>query len=222
MALGVSVVLIGVVVFIASRRLAPFVRVREQAIAALCAKRDLLPVTGSSDFAILGRIDPRWLSNCFSSPDRAVTIADFVRPAGKNTQFFSLLTFTVADLNVPYVAVVRRNLIAGPVMGGPPTLDLESAEFDKRFMVKAKDRRSAVMLLDPEMMQWMLDCEEVNFDMVSDKVLAFINRNTEPKHQSTEPVEFEMLFKFFDGFVSRVPELLRIEYAAAQSDTVRP
>jgi hypothetical protein len=216
MALTVSVALISVVVFIASRRLAPLVRARQQAIAALCAQRGLVPVTGSSDFAFLGHIDPRWLSNCFSSPDHAVTIADFIRPAGKNTQFFSLLTFTVAGLNAPYVAVARRNLTAGPVMGGPPTLELESTEFDERFMVKAKERRSAVMLLDPAMMQWMLDCKEVSFDMVGDKVLAFINRETEPKHQPIEPVEFEMLFKFFDGFVPRVPELLRSEYTAAQ------
>ena len=212
MALSVLVVLISAGVFVASRRLAPLVRARQQAIAALCAQRGLVPLAESSDFAILGRIEPRWLSNCFSSPDHAVTIADFIRPAGKNTQFFSLLTFAVAGVNVPYVEVARRNLIAGPVMGGPPTLELESTEFDKRFIVKAKDRRSAVMLLDPGMMQLMLDCQEVSFDMVSDKVLAFINRHTEPKHQPAEPVEFEMLFRFLDGFIPRVPDLLRSEY----------
>jgi Protein of unknown function (DUF3137) len=214
MTLSVSVILISVGVFVASRRLAPLTRARQQAIAALCAERALLPGSGAGDFAILGRIDARWLSNCFSSQDHGLTVADFVRPAGKNTQFFTLLSFTVAGVNVPYVAVARRNLIAGPVLGGPPTLELESTEFDKRFMVKAKDRRSAVMLLDPGMMQWLLDCDEVSFDMVGGKVLAFINRAAEPKHQPTEPVEFEMLFKFFDGFVPRVPELLRTEYAA--------
>jgi hypothetical protein len=74
-----------------------------------------------------------------------------------------------------------------------------------------------VMLLDPGMMQWLLDCEEVSFDMAGDRVLAFINRAAEPKHQPTEPVEFEMLFKFLDGFVPRVPQLLRSEYAAPGS-----
>lgn len=214
-AFGVSVVVIGGVVLVASRRLAPRVRARRQAIAALCAQRGLLPGAGSGEFAILGRIDPRWLSNCFSSSDQGVIVADFVRPAGKNTQFFTLLSFTVAGLNVPYVAVALRNLFAGPVLGGPPTLELESTEFDQRFSVKAQDRRSAVMLLDPEMMQWLLECEEVSFDMEGDKVLAFINRAAERRHQPAEPVEFEMLFKFLDGFVPRVPDLLRSEYAAA-------
>jgi hypothetical protein len=64
-------------------------------------------------------------------------------------------------------------------------------------------------------MQLLLDCEDVNFDMAGDKVLAFVNRATEPAHQPTEPVEFELLFRFFDGFVTRVPALLRSEYAAA-------
>jgi hypothetical protein len=102
------------------------------------------------------------------------------------------------------------------VVGGPPTLELESIDFDERFTVKAKDRRSAVMLLDPSMMQLLLDCEEVNFNMVGDKVLAYINRLSETGHKPTEPIEFEPLFRFLDGFVSRVPALLRSEYAALQ------
>jgi hypothetical protein len=108
--------------------------------------------------------------------------------------------------------------MAGPVLGGPPTLEMESTEFDKQFVVKASDRRSAVMLLDPGMMQLLLDCEEVSFDLVGDKVLAYINRAAEASHQPIEPVEFEMLFKFLDGFIPRVPELLRSEYAAAQPE----
>jgi hypothetical protein len=216
-ALSVSVVLVGVVIFVASRRLAPLARARQQAIAVVCAKRGLLPGAGPADFAMLGRVDPRWLSNYFSSPDHAVTVADFVRPAGKTTQFFTLLAFTIGGLNVPYVAVARRNVMFDPLLGGPPTLELESTDFDERFIVKAEDRRSAVMLLDPGMMQWLLDCEEVSFDMAGDRVLAFINRAAEPKHQPTEPVEFETLFKFLDGFVPRVPQLLRSEYAAPGS-----
>jgi hypothetical protein len=81
--------------------------------------------------------------------------------------------------------------------------------------VKAKDRRAAVMLLDPGVMQLLLDCDDVNFDMVGDKVLAFVNRATQPAHHPTEPVEFEVLFRFMDGLTTRVPTILRTEYAAA-------
>ena len=208
---------IGGVIFIAValRRRAPLLRARQQAIAALCSQRGLVPGALPSDFAMLGNIDHRLLTNSYASPDHAVAVADYMRPAGKDTQFFTLLAFTVTGLDVPYVSVTRREL-GTIVVGGPPTLELESIDFDKRFIVRAKDRRCAVMLLDPSVMQLLLDCADVNFDMVGDKVLTYINRAAEPAHRPSEPVEFEMVFKFWDGFVSRVPELLRSEYGATK------
>jgi hypothetical protein len=53
--------------------------------------------------------------------------------------------------------------------------------------------------------------------MIGDRVLASINRATESSHDPSQPVEFELLFKFWDGFVARVPSILRSEYAAVQS-----
>jgi hypothetical protein len=204
----------GILIAVLSRRLAPLRLARQRAIAALCTQRGLLPGALSSDFAMLGLIPHQWLSNSFTSPDQGVAAADFIRPAGKTTQFFSLLAFIVAGLNVPYVAVTRRSL--GTItIGGPPAVELESIDFDQRFTIRAKDRRSAVMLLDPGMMQLLLDCEPVNFFMSGDKVLAFVNREAEPKHQPTEPIEFEQLFRFLDGFLARAPDLLRTEYPAA-------
>ena len=204
---------LGVNMIVLTRHLARLVNARHAATAALCASRGFVPSAGPGDFVILGAINPRLLSNWFVSPDHTVEIADFRRPDGKTSQFFSLLSFTVAGLNVPFVSVTRH--VAGGTIGGPPAVELESIEFDKRFTVRAKDRRSAVMLLDPGMMQLLLDCELVNFCMVGDGVLAFVNRAAEPRHQPTEPVEFEQLFRFWVGFVARLPALLRTEYAAA-------
>jgi hypothetical protein len=70
------------------------------------------------------------------------------------------------------------------------------------------------MLLDPGVMQLLLDCADVNLDMVGDKALAYVNRAAEQAHKPSEPVEFEMLFRFVDGFVARVPDLLRTEYGS--------
>src|SRR6266849_6007573 len=143
--------------------------------------------------------------------------ADLIRSEGKSAAFFSVLSFTVAGVNMPAVSVDPRNMFTRAVVGGMPSLELESDEFDKRFVVRAKDRRSAVMLLDPGMMQWLLDCDHVSFVMIGDRVLASINRATEPSHNPTEPVEFELLFKFYDGFMARLPAILRSEYATVQS-----
>jgi hypothetical protein len=212
LSLTVIVFAIAIVLRIATR-VAPLERARGQAIAALCAQRGLVPGVGPGDFALIGRIDPRWLTNSYASPDHGVAIADFVEPAGKNTQFFTLLSFSVPGVNVPNLAVTHR-ILPGPVIGGPPVVELESDEFEHHFIVKAKDRRSAVMLMVPAMMQLVLDCQQVSFDMAGDRVLASINRANEPRHQVSAPVEFELLFKFRDGFVAQLPDLLRSEYPA--------
>jgi hypothetical protein len=212
-ALSVAVILFSLLILIAARRVGPLEQARRQAIAAICAQRGLVSGVGADDLSLLGRIDPRWLTNAYSSADQGLTIADFVRPAGKNTQFFTVLSFTVPGLNMPNLAVTLRNL-EGPVLGGLPAIELESTEFDKRFVVRARERRSAVMLLDPGMMQLVLDCGIVSFEMVGDKLLALINRAAEPRHRPADPVEFDTLLRFQDGFAARVPALLRNEYTA--------
>ena len=69
MALSVSVILASVLIVVATRRMRPLERARGQAIAALCAQRGLPPGVGSGEFAMLGRIDPRWLTNAYSFLD---------------------------------------------------------------------------------------------------------------------------------------------------------
>jgi hypothetical protein len=208
-----------VIVAVVARRVAPLQKARRQAMAAMCAERGLVP-SGANlarDFSMMPSIERTGLTNAFSSPDGTVAAADLIRSEGKSAAFFSVLSFTVAGVSLPMVSVDPRNVFTAAVVGGSPTLELESDEFDKHFVVRAKDRRSGVMLLDPGMMRWLLDCDHVSFVMMGDRVLASINRATEPSHDPSEPVEFELLFKFYDGFLARVPPIVRSEYAAAQS-----
>jgi len=211
--LSAVVIAAGIAIFTSARRQRPLLLARQQAVTALCAQRGLVTEIGPDDFAILGPIPRGWLANAHALPDHSVAVADFTQPAGNRTAFFSILTCTVAGVNLPFVQVVRRGLTTITV-GGPPTIELESIDFDNQFMVKSKDRRSAIMLLDPGMMQLLLDCRLVNFDMVGDRVLAYVNRASEPAHQPAEPIEFELLFRFLDGFVARVPAIVRSDYAA--------
>ncbi len=205
-----------VIIVVAARRAAPLQKARRQAMAAMCAQRGLAPSGAnlSRDFSMLTSIERTGLTNAFSSPDGGVAAADLVRGSGKNTTFFSVLTFTVAGVNMPTVSVEVRNVFTMAVVGGAPALELESDEFDRHFTVRTEDQRSAVMLLAPAMMQWLLDCLQVSFVMIGDRVLASVNRATEPSHNPSGPVEFELLFKFWDGFVARVPAILSSEYPA--------
>lgn len=131
--LALAVVLLAsVFLLIAMRRAGPLMKARQQAIAALCAQHGLVAGAAPGDFALLGPIDPRWLTNAFSSSDRGLAAADFIRPADKQTEFFTVLAFTVAGLVMPYVAVTRRNL-SGITVGGPPVVELESTQFGERL-----------------------------------------------------------------------------------------
>ena len=215
----IGVLVCAVIILVLVRRLAPLQKARRQAMAAICTQRGLVPSGGNlaRDFSMLSSIERTGLRNAFSTPDGGVAAADLIRGEGKSTAFFSVLSFTVPGVNIPMVSVDPPNLFTRAVVGGEPTLELESDEFDKRFVVRAKDRRSGVMLLDPGMMQLLLDCDHVSFVMIGDRVLASINRASEPSHNPSEPVEFELLFKFYDGFLARLPSILRSEYAAVQA-----
>lgn len=210
----------------AMRGKVPSAFVRQQAIMALCQPRGLVPgpVNLTNDFEIASPIDKPALENSFSSPDGAVSAADLWRHDDKIWYPFSLLAFTISGLNMPYMAVTRRDLPGVPLIWGPQQVGLESIDFNARFTVRAKDRRSAVMLLDEGMMQWLLDCNQVSFEIGGNRVAALVPRRAEPTYQQTltslsnprqpDPTELVLLFKFWDGFVPRVPALLRTEYSA--------
>ncbi len=215
-AVAMTPVVIVLVVVLAIRAGRREEKARRQAVATLCAQHGFVPGAAPGDFPILGALTPELLSNSFSSPDHGVAISDLVRPAGKESEYFTILALTVGGVNMPHLALRRRNTGA-LLLGGPPTLGLESVElesidFDQQFTVKTKDKRSAVMLMDEGMMQLMLDCKQVGFDMLGDKVLAFIGRDPDPG----PPVEFELLLKFSDSFGASVPAILSSEYPASR------
>jgi hypothetical protein len=175
--------------------------------------------------------------NSFVTPDGSLWAADMWVPIGdaqdKQWDPLSLLSFAVPGVNLPSVSVTRKGQKISGFAGGT-AVTLESIDFDQRFNVMADDRRSAVMLLDQGMMQWLLDCDHVSFEITGDRGQAVVKRSTESSYQPglspglrlswrsdaphpdsrrADPVELELLFKFVDGFASRVPELVRREFA---------
>ena len=87
-------------------------------------------------------------------------------------------------------------------------------------------------------MQWLLDCDQVTFEITGDRGQAVVRRSSESSYQPglnpgwhlagrsstphsnsrrADPVELELLFKFVDGFAQRVPELVRSEFAATSA-----
>jgi hypothetical protein len=222
---------------------------RQQAIAALCGQHGMVanPINLS---AVLSAVFPVALAgatpvyeNSFATPDGSLWVADMWVPNGdtQDRQWapLSFLSFAVPGVNLPYVSVTRKGQNISAFTKGT-VLTLESNDFDERFMIMADDRRSAVMLLDQGMMQWLLDCDQVSFDIIGNRGRALARRSYESSYQPgltrgwrlaghsnaphsssrrADPVELELLFKFVDGFGPRLPELVRSEFAAAEVTT---
>jgi hypothetical protein len=221
---------------------------RQQAIAALCEQRGMVP-NPINLYTVLSAIFPMALAgqmpvyeNSFASPDGSLWVADMWTPRhddnNRQTKEWdpsSMVAFNLPGVNLPYVGVTRKGQKNPSRFTRGSPLTLESIDFDERFAIRAEDRRSAVMLLDQGMMQWLLDCDQVSFEITGDRVQALARRSSEPTYQPglvpgwnlrgqsdaphsysrrADPVELELLLKFADGFAARVPELVRSEFAA--------
>lgn len=205
-------------------RQAPVILTRFQAIAALCEPRGMLP-NAAQLTNYLPMVNPAahpTFGPAFATPDGSLWAGDLWRTEGSGkattTGAFSMLVFTVSGVKVPYVAVARKGQMSIPAGVDGSPVGLESIDFSDRFAVLAADGRSAVMLLDLGMMQLLLDCDQVSFEMLGDRVQALVRNKVQPTSgvpPSTEPVEYELLFKFLDGFVRRLPAILRTEYASS-------
>ncbi len=67
------------------------------------------------------------------------------------------------------------------------------------------------MLIDQGMMQWLLDCDRVSFQVSGPLVSAMVKRQD---RNSAQPTELELLLQFHDGFAAHVPQLVRSEFPA--------
>jgi hypothetical protein len=207
-------------------RQAPVLATRFQRTAALCASRGMLP-NAANLTSYLPMANPAAhpkFGPAFATQDGSLWAGDLWRSHDSGrvtvTEAFSMLVFTVSGVKVPYVAVARNGQMSIPAGVDGSPVGLESIDFNERFAVLAVDGRSAVMLLDLGMMQLLLDCDQVSFEILGDRVQALVRNRDQPTSgvpPSAEPVEYELLFKFLDGFMQRLPAILRTEYAASSA-----
>lgn len=143
--------------------------------------------------------------NRFVAPEASIAVGEVASSEGA----FTLMMFPVAGLKFPYLVLGRKGDVdLGRVAKGR-WVQFESIDFDSRFAVRSDDPRAAVMLIDQGMMQWLLDCDRVNFQLWGGQVFAFVKHKPE---KAAEPVELEVLLRFLDGFAVHVPEIVRSEF----------
>jgi len=186
-------------------------RKRDQAITAVCTQRGMWRVDDvrspflPQTLPISGAV----CHNTFATPDWSLWFSE-VRDR-KGSSAFAVLIFGVQELNLPYIGVACKGQVDVPLGARGQTVELESIDFTNRFQIHADDPRAAVMLIDQGMMQWLLDCDRVSFQVSGPLVSAMVKRQD---RNSAQPTELELLLQFHDGFAAHVPQLVRSEFPA--------
>ena len=169
-------------------------------------------------FLVMFMGDNKWVDNQFTS------IADLTCTQNKGfTHSYTLAATLLHGIALPRVRVARRGTPdEDPMFGGMKKVELESIDFTNHFVVHADDPRSAVMLLDLQMMQFIMESGGVSFLVMGNLLVAYVYRARDSNSGSLagllsllKPVEVNQvgdLLKFIAGFPQHVPDLLRSDY----------
>lgn len=146
--------------------------------------------------------------------DLRVTIADYrykiTSGAGKNRRTrtyqlsFLLVRLPFGD-RAPWLRVGREHLghkLAAAA--GFDDIDFESAEFSRRFHVKSGDRRFAYNLIDPRMIEFLLDVEPPEFALGG----GFLLVTPAAGLGLWEPDDFAAARRWTRDFLARWPEFV--------------
>ena len=137
-----------------------------------------------------------------------VIVADYWYAPSSDPQLDDHRRYTCVVRETPSwwtdVSVMPRGLV-GLTRSVLPLGDLEteSGAFNRRFEVRAADRRFANALLDQRMMAWLLEQPvEVGFEIAAGRLLVFRARVT------TSLDDVALALEFAEGFEQRVPSVV--------------
>jgi len=122
--------------------------------------------------------------------------------------------FSFALFRLPYPAVpdlvIRREHLGDKLMGaiGFDDIDFESEEFSRRFHVKSSDKRVAYAVVDPRMMEFLLDGDPPKILLHHGECLIYVS-----ERKRWTPEEYRQHFDWGRDFMARWPEHLRREMA---------
>ena len=186
-------------------------RKREQAITDICTQRGMWRVDDvrSPFLPQMLPVSGPVCHNTFATPDWSLWFSEVGPRNGPGA--FAVLIFGIQELNLPYVGVARKGEVDVPLGARGQAVQFESIDFADRFEIHADDPRAAVMLIDQGMMQWLLDCDRVSFQVSGPLVSAMVKRRV---RNSVQPTELELLLQFHDGFAAHVPQLVHTEFPA--------
>jgi len=89
---------------------------------------------------------------------------------------------------------------------GGHDIDFESDEFNKRYYVKADDRKFAYDVVHPRMMEFLLRVRGIALQIVGRRAIVF-------REKKLKPVEIEPLLAFAAAFYKNIPDFVKKDYA---------
>jgi hypothetical protein len=110
------------------------------------------------------------------------------------------------DADCPHLVVEQESLLSRFSHHlGFHDIELESEEFNKRYLVASDDKKFAYAMLDARMMAWLIDEGGVcQYEVVGPLVLCFCKR--------VKPQEYENLLEVLRRFHSHVPTVVASLY----------
>jgi|GEM_PF-828254 len=102
----------------------------------------------------------------------------------------------------PDISILQERLVDRALRTvGLPDVELESDEFNRRFVVQCRDKKFATDLLDPQMMELLLAAPAgINIEVRGPKVLAW--------SRPAPPEALPAMVALVEGFVSHVPPVV--------------
>ena len=133
---------------------------------------------------------------------------------GKTSRTYHRFNCAVIDVNAafPPIVMAREGFLSRVADHlGFRDIEFESEEFNRRFQVKAGDRRFAFELVDARMMRWLLALERsVSFEVAGRWILAY--------HGRVRPAALIPLIGAVSEFRDRIPRAAWGQYGIEQKE----
>ena len=159
------------------------------------------------DFKCLHRGSSRYAYNMITGQlgGRGVTAFDYhyTTGSGKNRQTHNFSAMIV-DTEMPLKGLyIRREHFFDKVTEffGLDDIDFESAEFSRKFYVKASDKKWAYDVIHQRMMEYLLAAPEFAIQFADRHIIAW-------RSSRFTPAEFQAAFDMIAGILERLPDYL--------------
>ena len=160
-----------------------------------------------SDFKCLHQGNSRHAYNIITGQHNQLelTAFDYKYTTGsgknKNTHVFSAM---IVQAPIPLKPLfIRREGFFDKLTEffGADDIDFESAEFSRKFFVKASDKKWAYDVIHQRMMEYLLTAPKYSIQFAGDSIIAWSNLTFSPS-------QFESAFDMIAGMIELLPEYL--------------